>query len=340
MRAKAGYPAPMRELPWQVMAVLGPTATGKSAFAMEVAENLGGRGFGTEVISADALQAYRGFDIGTAKPGPRARTRVRHHLVDVLEPHQAFSAGEFARRARSAVKEIEGRGRLPILVGGGGFYLRALFQGLAPVPPVPPEVRAGLRSELRSGGLEVLFEELRVVDPESAAALFAGDTQRILRALEVVRFTGRTLPSWHRSGSELALDRRVLKVGLTLPRALLYDAIGARAGRMLDRGWLAEVKRLRERARVSGGRSWVDLPACQAIGYRQFADHLDGKLTLEQALEETIRATRRYAKRQETWFRRETDVRWVDASRMECVERGLQGIVEAVAGTRTDAVTE
>ena len=328
----------MRELPWQVMAVLGPTATGKSTFAMELAEDLGTKGFGTELISADALQAYRGFDIGTAKPGPRARTRVRHHLVDVLEPHQAFSAGEFARRARAAVKEIEGRGRLPILVGGGGFYLRALFEGLAPVPPVPPEVRAGLRSELRSVGLEVLVEELRVVDPESAAALSAGDTQRVLRALEVVRSTGRTLPSWHRAGWELALDRRVLKVGLTLPRALLYDAIEARARRMLERGWLAEVKRLRERADVSGGRSWVELPACQAIGYRQFADHLEGKLTLEQALEETIRATRRYAKRQQTWFRREKEVRWIDVSRGECVEQVRRGIVEAVAESRTDGV--
>ncbi len=330
----------MPELPWQVMAVLGPTATGKSAFAMELVEALGAKGFGTELISADALQAYRGFDIGTAKPGPRARTRVRHHLVDVLEPHQAFSAGEFARRARAAVKEIEGRGRFPILVGGGGFYLRALFEGLAPVPPVPPEVRAGLRSELRSRGLEALVEELRVVDPESAATLAAGDTQRVLRALEVFRVTGRTLPSWHRAGWELALDRRVLKVGLTLPRALLYDAIEARARRMLERGWLAEVMRLRERVSVPGARSWTELPACQAIGYRQFADHLEGKLTLEQALEETIRATRRYAKRQETWFRRETEVCWIDASRRECVERALQGIVEDVAGTRTDGVTE
>lgn len=327
----------MRELPWQVIAVLGPTATGKSAFAMRLAGNLARRGLGTELISADALQAYRGFDIGTAKPGPRARTRVRHHLVDVLEPHQVFSAGEFVRRARAAVEEIEERGRLPVLVGGGGFYLRALFEGLAPVPPVPSNVRAGLRSELRSAGLDTLFEELRIVDPESAASLSAGDTQRILRALEVVRFTGRTLPSWHREGSELALDRRIRKVGLTLPRALLYDAVEARARRMLERGWLAEVMRLRELGDASCGRSWRELPACQAIGYRQFADHLDGKLTLEQALEETIRDTRRYAKRQETWFRRETDVCWIDASRRGVVERALQGIVAAHTSAQPSA---
>ena len=330
----------MRELPWQVVAVLGPTATGKSAFAMRLAGQLAGKGGAAELISADALQAYRGLDIGTAKPGPRARTRVRHHLVDVLEPHQVFSAGEFARRARAAVEEIEGRRRHPILVGGGGFYLRALFEGLAPVPPVPPGVRSGLRNELRSAGLDRLFEELRRVDPESAAGLSAGDTQRILRALEVFRFTGRTLPSWQRAGSELALDRRVLKVGLTLPRALLYDAIEARARRMLERGWLAEVRRLRERADPRDGRSWFRLPAWQAIGYRQFADHLDGKLTLEQALEETIRATRRYAKRQETWFRRETDVRWIDVSRPGAVEEALREVVATrtrAAGTVTSA---
>lgn len=328
----------MREAPWQVIAVLGPTATGKSAFAMKLAEVLGRRGFGAELISADALQAYRGFDIGTAKPGPRARTRVRHHLVDVLEPHQAFSAGEFARRARAAVEEIEGRGRLPLLAGGGGFYLRALFEGLAPVPPIPGEVRTRLRSELEARGLGELLEELRIVDPESADALAAGDTQRILRALEVVRSTGRTLPDWHRTGSELALRRRVLKVGLTLPRPLLYDAVEVRARRMLERGWLVEVRRLRERATRRDERSWDELPACQAIGYRQFADHLDGKLTLEQALEETIRATRRYAKRQETWFRREKDVRWVDASCREGVERVLERIARTVSGERTTEV--
>ncbi len=327
----------MRELPWQVIAVLGPTATGKSAFAIRLADELGRRGLGTELISADALQAYRGFDVGTAKPGPRARIRVRHHLIDVLEPHQAFSAGEFARRARAAVEEIEGRGRLPLLVGGGGFYLRALFEGLAPVPPVPSGVRAGLRRELRSAGLDGLFKELRSVDPESAANLSAGDTQRILRALEVVRFTGRTLSSWHCEGSEPALDRRIRKVGLTLPRALLYDAIKARAGRMLERGWLAEVRRLRDAGGVACGRSWHELPASQAIGYRQFADHLDGKLTLEQALEDTIRATRRYAKRQETWFRRETDVCWIDVSRPETVERALERIVAVLAPARSAA---
>ncbi len=327
----------MRRTRPQIVAVLGPTAVGKSAFAAALAADLAEQGCAAEIIVADALQVYRGLDIGTAKPGPRERSRVRHHLVDVLEPHQTFSAGDFARRARTAVKEIEGRGRLPILVGGAGFYLRALFEGLAPVPPVPLEVRSGLRNELSSVGLDALFEELRTLDPESAASLSAGDTQRVLRALEVIRFTGRTLSSWHREGSELALDRQILKVGLTLPRALLYDAIETRARDMLDRGWLDEVRRLQAPGGAACGRSWHELPACQAIGYRQFADHLDGKSTLEQALEETIRNTRRYAKRQQTWFRRETDVCWIDVSRPGDVERTLAAIVAAHVAAKSSA---
>ena len=329
----------MPSLPWQVIAVLGTTATGKSAFAMELAATLEGRGLRAELIGADALQAYRGFDIGTAKPGPRARTRVRHHLVDVLEPHEPFSAGEFARRAAAAVEAIEGRGRLPVVVGGSGFYLRALFEGLAPVPPIRPEVRADLQCDLRSRGLDALYEDLRLADPETAATLAAGDTQRILRAIEVVRSTGRPLSEWHRLGAEPALDRRVLKVGLTLPRAVLYDAIEARARRMLERGWLAEVERLRERVGDRGNRSWVEMPAFQAIGYRQLADHLDGKLTLEQAFDETIRATRRYAKRQQTWFRREHGVCWIDASVDGAARRAQRRIVEVLAGGVTAGVT-
>ncbi len=324
----------MSSPPWQVIAVLGPTATGKSAFAMALAADLAERGVTVELISADALQAYRGLTIGTAKPGPRERGRVRHHLIDVIEPHQAFSAGAFARRAAVAVEEIEARGALPVLVGGSGFYLRALFEGLAPVPPVGPEVREALRADLRSHGLCRLVRELREVDPEGAETLAPGDTQRVLRALEVVRATGRPLSEWQRRGTEGRLDRRLLKVGLTLPRTVLYDAVEKRAGRMLERGWLAEVERLREHARGRGGCSLGELPAFQAIGYRQLADHLDGNLTLEQALEETVRATRRYAKRQETWFRKEPQVCWLDVEATGETERARRRIVEALIDGR------
>ena len=324
----------MSSPPWQVIAVLGPTATGKSAFAMALAADLAERGLTVELISADALQAYRGLTIGTAKPGPRERSRIRHHLIDVIEPHRAFSAGAFARRAAVAVEEIEARGALPVLVGGSGFYLRALFEGLAPVPPVGAEVREALRADLRSHGLCRLVRELREVDPEGAETLAPGDTQRVLRALEVVRATGRPLSEWQRRGTEGRLDRRLLKVGLTLPRTVLYDAVEKRARLMLERGWLAEVERLREHARGRGGCSLGELPAFQAIGYRQLADHLEGNLTLEQALEETVRATRRYAKRQETWFRKESQVCWIDVVATGETERARRRIVEAMIDGR------
>jgi len=322
---------------WQVIAVLGPTAVGKSGLEMAVAMELGRRGLPVELINADALQAYRGLDIGTAKPGPRDRTRVRHHLIDILERHQTFSAGEFARRAASAVRQIEARSALPLLVGGSGFYLRALFEGLAPIPPIDASVRAALRAELESKGLPALTEELRRLDSATAEALNPGDTQRLVRALEVVRGTGRPLSEWQRLGTEGRLDRRVLKLGLALPRAVLYDAIETRARRMVKRGWLAEVERLRERAAGFAG-SVAELPAFQAIGYRQLADQLDGRLTLEQALEDTIRATRRYAKRQETWFRKEPGVCWIDGAEPGAAARAVRRVVSTFADTRS-AVT-
>ncbi len=314
--------------------MLGPTATGKSAFALELTARLAERGIPTELISADALQAYRGLDIGTAKPVPRDRTRLRHHLVDVLEPHQTFSAGEFARRAVAALQEIETRGAVPLLVGGSGFYLRALLSGLAPIPAIDREVRAGLLRELETRGVEALVAELREVDPAVARSLRTSDTQRVLRALEVVRGTGRPLSSWHAEGTERKLERSFVKIGLTLPRALLYDAVRARAGHMLECGWLVEVELLKARLAPRHGRAWIELPAFQAIGYRQLAAYLDGESTLEQALEKTILATRRFAKRQQTWFRREPDVDWVDASNAGATERALERAVRAVTSAK------
>ncbi len=300
---------------------------------MALAADLAGSGRPAELVGADALQACREVSIGTAKPGPRARCRVRHHLIDVLAPHQRFSAGEFARRAAVAIEGIETRRRQPIVVGGSGFYLRSLFEGLAPVPRIPPELQARLRSELEASGLPALVAELRECDPDTAEVLAPGDTQRVLRALEVVRATGTPLSKWQRRGVERRLDRPVLRVGLTLPRAVLYDAIEARAVRMLESGWLAEVERLRRYASARGGWSRQELPALQALGYRQLGAHLDGQLTLEQALEQTVRATRRYARRQETWFRRETGVFWVDASDAGALGLARRRIVAAVTGS-------
>lgn len=287
-----------------VLAIVGPTATGKSALGIALAELLGG-----EVVSADALQVYRGLDIGTAKPTASERARVRHHLVDVLDPHESFSAGEFARRARHTIAGIQARGLTAVVTGGSGLYLRALFKGLQAVPAVPAAVREELARQHARDGLGELYRELALVDPRTAKQLAPGDTQRILRALEVYHATGCALSDW-RSASAAGAPEAItaLRIGLTLPRAILYDRIESRVRRMVAEGWVAEVSRLYDPASP-------EPRAFQAIGYRQLVRHLRGEWPLERAVEETTKATRRYAKRQETWFRREPDVRWFDADR-------------------------
>jgi tRNA dimethylallyltransferase len=290
----------------RVIAVVGPTATGKSELGVRLAEALGG-----EVINADALQVYRELEIGTAKPPPNLREAVPHHLIDILDPTEVFSAGEFVRRARPVIEDIHRRGRRAILVGGSGFYLRSLLEGLGPVPTTDPAVRAEVARRTAEEGLPAIYRELQAKDPESAARLWPGDRQRVQRALEVVLATGIPLSRWiHRQGpSEPQIPS--IKIGLTLERGILYDRISGRVQRMVKRGWIEEVEGLLDR-----GYS-AEAPAFQAIGYRQVVAYVSGKIPLEKALEETVRATRRYAKRQLTWFRKEPNLRWVPALDIE-----------------------
>lgn len=282
--------------------LLGPTASGKSALALSLAAEMEG-----EIVNADALQVYRGFDIGTAKPSAEDRRRVPHHLVDVLPPGAALSAGEFARLAGEAIAGIQARGRVPFVVGGSGLYLRALLGGISPMPEVPPALRRWLRREVERRGLPALRGWLRALDPETAARTAEGDTQRTLRALEVALAGGRPQPWWiaRRPFADAPLD--AVLVGLTLPRAVLYDRIAGRVSAMVAAGWVGEVEAL---LKAGSDPGW---PAFQAIGYRQLAQHLRGQTSLDHAIEETVRATRRFAKRQLTWFRKEPNVAWVDA---------------------------
>jgi len=287
----------------EVVAVLGPTATGKSALGMRVCGEHRG-----EMVNADALQIYRGFDIGTAKPSPEDRRLVRHHLVDIRDPEEAFSAGEFARAARAALTDLKARGKLAVIVGGSGLYLKALLEGISEIPVVPADVREGLRRRLEAEGLDSLRRELRRLDPKTENRLAQGDTQRVLRGLEVALVTGRPLSHWQAFEPPESHRISALKIGLTLPRKLLYDRIRSRVESMLEAGWLREVENLLDRG-YSG-----EEPAFQAIGYRQLVRHLRGGVSLGEAVEDTIGATRRYAKRQLTWFRRDPDVAWFDAS--------------------------
>lgn len=294
-----------------VVAIVGPTASGKSALALEAATRLG-----AEIVNADALQAYRGLDVGTAKPSIEERERVRHHLVDILDPAERYSAGDFARRASVAIEEILERGSRALVVGGSGLYLRALFAGIAPIPPIPSSVREQIAADLDRLGLAALREQLERIDPDTARRLAPGDTQRTARALEVFRATGRPFSEWIRERPKPGAWRASW-IGLTLPRALLYDRVAARVRRMVEAGWPAEV-----RALLSAGvpRS---APALQAIGYLDWIRHFDGEFGFEATVERIERATRRYAKRQQTWFRREPSVRWMDPREREEVLRAI-----------------
>lgn len=317
----AGAAAPF-PVPVPVVAIVGATATGKSALALALAERLPAGG---EIVNADALQVYRGFDVGTAKPDAALRRRVPHHLVDVLDPRERYSAGEFARLARRAIADIAGRGRLPIVVGGSGLYLRALLAGISPIPAADPRLRERLRRRAAAEGLEALAAELARLDPETASRLAPGDRQRVLRALEVALASGRPLSAWIAEQPFGTQSIAAIRVGLTMPRSILYDRIAGRVARMVESGWLEEIRGL------LGQGLGPELPAFQAIGYRQLAHHLRGEWPLARAMEETVRATRRFAKRQETWFRKEPDVTWFSAEDLDAripqvlehVQRGL-----------------
>lgn len=289
-----------------VLAIVGPTGTGKTRLGLEIAVHRA-----IEIVNADALQVYRGFDIGTAKPTPEERRRVPHHLIDILDADEPFSAGAFAERAREAIAEIRSRERLPVVVGGSGLYLKALLEGIGSLPRSDPEVRRRLEERLEQEGSEALWRELEQLDPPTAARLPPADRQRILRALEVLEVSGKPLSRWiaERPFGERPVE--AVKVGLTLPRAVLYDRIASRVERMLERGWVEEVSGLLER--------WRDpeLPAFQAIGYRELARHLLQGRPLEEVVDDILTATRRFAKRQVTWFRSDSDIVWFRVDRTE-----------------------
>jgi len=285
-----------------IVAIVGATATGKSALALHLAEHLD-----SEIVNADALQVYRGLDIGTGKPSAADRALVPHHLLDILAPDQPLTAGAFATLARAAIADIQSRNRLPIVVGGSGLYVRALFSGITSTPPPDPRLRTWLTATRACHGLPTLRRWLRVLDPPTAARTTEGDTQRTLRALELALATGHP-QSWWIARSPFARNTLpALRVALTLPRTVLYHRIAERVSAMVAMGWVGEVEGLLKAGWDPG------LPAFQAIGYRQLAQHVRGEIGLDQAVEETIRATRRYAKRQVTWFRREPDIVWFDA---------------------------
>lgn len=287
-----------------VINIVGATATGKSDLAVALAQQLGG-----EIINADAMQFYRGMDIGTAKLPVEERGGIAHHLIDILDVTEDASVADFQTRARTIIRQLQGRGQVPILVGGSGLYVRAATDVMT-FPGTDPAVRARLESEAAAHGAGQLHARLTELDPAAAAKITTGDTRRIVRALEVIELTGQPFTA-HLPRYEYALP--TVQIGLADDRAALSERIAARVHRMWEAGWVEEVTGLLN-AGLREGRT-----ASQAIGYAQIIDHLDGKTTAEAAIESMIVRTRQFAKRQLTWFRRDVRIHWLPATSAELV---------------------
>lgn len=287
-----------------VVLLMGPTAAGKSDLALALAESLGG-----EIVSVDSAQVYRGLDIGSAKPDAATRARVPHHLIDIADPAEAYSAARFREDAAAAIGAIRARGRLPILAGGTMLYFRALQQGLAGLPRADAALRAELEREAAREGWPALHARLAAVDPETAAKLHPNDSQRIQRALEVHRLSGRPMSALQREAPGGGLEGAVVKLAVSPPeRAELHARIARRFRLMLEQGLLDEVRRLKAR-----GDLHRELPSMRAVGYQELWRHLDGEWDLATATERAIAATRQLAKRQLTWLRSEPALGdWLD----------------------------
>ncbi|MET0801981.1 MAG: tRNA (adenosine(37)-N6)-dimethylallyltransferase MiaA [Actinomycetota bacterium] len=293
-----------------LLALVGPTASGKTEAAVEVAEVLG-----AEICSVDSMLVYRGMDVGTAKPTPEQRARAPHHLLDLAEPSERFTVARFQSLARRAIEGIHARGARPLLVGGSGLYYRALVDDLL-FPGEDPKVRAELEEEALAAGIDTLYRRLELLDPVAAGRIEPGNVRRVVRALEVPAITGRPFTafaaSWERHDPS-----RVRAAGIRIDRDVLGRRIAERVSAMFAAGWLEEVRTLLER----GSGPW--LTSSQAIGYSELVRHLEGRLSLEEAWEGTVRRTKNLARRQMAWFRRDPRVRWFDAG-----EGGAAEVVE------------
>ncbi|OLB12929.1 MAG: tRNA (adenosine(37)-N6)-dimethylallyltransferase MiaA [Gammaproteobacteria bacterium 13_2_20CM_66_19] len=288
------------ELP--VLVLAGPTGAGKTDWAIRLAESAP-----VEIVSVDSALVYRGLDIGTAKPARELRERVPHHLIDICEPTESYSAGRFVPDAVAAVRDVHARRRVPLLVGGTMLYLRSLLHGLAPLPQADSRLRAELDARAARQGWPALHAELARLDPEAAARVAPTDSQRIQRALEVCYNTGRPISELQRATVSPLAGRRVHYWMLAPPRAVLHERIQRRFEAMMAAGFLEEVRSLRRNGALTARH-----PSMRAVGYRQLWAHLDGQYPLEEAVRRGVAATRQLAKRQLTWMRGEALGRWIE----------------------------
>lgn len=300
-----------------LLAVVGPTASGKTSLAIRLAERLD-----TEIVSADSMQFYRGMEIGTGAPSPEELTRVKHHFVGFLDPSDDFSAGAYELAARSVVADLNAGGKPAIVVGGSGLYVSALIDGLFPGPGKDETIRRRLQEEAEEGGVPGLYARLQEVDPDYANAINPNDLRRIVRALEVFEITGTPLSVLHREHRETSASLEAVQVALEYPRDVLYGRIEARVDAMIEMGLVEEVQRL-----LDAGHA-PHIERLRSLGYREVASHLRGECSIEEAVELMKRNTRRYAKRQITWFRGDPRVQWLpvtdDTSLDDLVEAALR----------------
>jgi tRNA dimethylallyltransferase len=282
-----------------LLVIVGPTGSGKTALSLDVAEKRNG-----EIVNCDSVAVYRDFEIGTAKPTPEERSRAPHHLLDIVDPREAFTAGDYARVARDTIGDIARRGRLPIVAGGTGLYLRALLEGLFEGPPRSEELRERLRAREREKGPGYLHGVLKRLDPDAAASIHANDTPKLIRGIEVCISARERMSELWKRGRDPLRGFRVLKIGLNPDRNALYTRLNARAAKMFEAGLIDETRRLMD-------RYGVDARPLGSTGYAQAVQFLRGEIDRKLALWAAQQSHRNYAKRQITWFRREADVHWL-----------------------------
>ncbi len=290
-----------------LIAIVGPTGAGKSNLAVCIAERCGG-----EIVSCDSVAVYRGFDIGSAKPSPEERRRAPHHLIDIVDPTEYMTAGEYARRARRVFQEISERGHMPIVAGGTGLYLRATLDGLFPGPERSEELRERLREGASRRGSNYLHRMLKRMDPAAAANIHPNDAPKLIRAIEVCLSARKPMTEAWEQGRDPLTGFRILRIGLDPDRQELYKRINRRAAQMFEVGLVEETRGLLQKCGyVSRDRTGRGPGPLESLGYRQATQFLNGELSREQAIEAAQQGHRNYAKRQLTWFRRETDVHWL-----------------------------
>jgi tRNA dimethylallyltransferase len=305
----------------KVIVICGPTGIGKTSVGIELAEMFGG-----EIISADSMQIYRYMDIGTAKPTADEQSRIPHHLIDLVDPDGDFDAAAFAQMAREKVMQLHHRRIMPFVVGGTGLYIKALLQGLFHSNPVDPAIRERLTNEAAENGGKSLYDRLQQVDPDTADRLHLNDTYRIIRALETVESSGKSISEHHQDHGFKDEPFDALKMALQMDRPALYDRIDRRVDLMIEAGLVAEVKKLLEMGYPA------DLKSMQSIGYRHVADFLEGRLPWDECVRTLKRDTRRFAKRQLTWFGADHQIQWYEPDQLKDMIGLVKGVFQSAHG--------